>query len=155
MKNILYICMLCSPMICCNNYTDNQESTSTDTHLPTSMTSPSEDHPEDLEVGYTSVSAIYKSCAVYAGATDYYFINEDGEGLNFRITNTDGYTEEEITELKVKDSLSGTDILMREQMTALSEGNEGPPGANPDLIDREFSLIYNESKKLVEVRLSD
>lgn len=154
MKYLLYICLSYSLLICCN-FNNSQEPVSTDTSLPATTPSPTEDNSKDLEVGYTSVSVIYKSCAVYAGATDYYFINEDGEGLNFRITNTDGLSEEEIDALKAKDSLSGLDIQLHEQMTALQEGEEGPPGANPDLIDKKFKLIYNERKKLVKVQLDN
>ncbi len=155
MKYLLYTCLTYSLLICCNNNSNPQEPLSTDPNLPASTPSPTEDNSIDLEVGYTSVSAIYKSCAVYAGATDYYFINDNGEGLNFRITNTDGLSEEEINVLKTKDSLSGLDILMNEQMIAQTEGEEGPPGANPDLIDKKFKLIYNERKKLVKVQLDN
>jgi len=155
-KNILLICLFATILIACENTSVNSESTNGN-EPDTSVVSPKPEvteNPDKLPAGYTTIIATYKSCAVYAGATDYYFIKEDGEGLDFRISNTDGFSEEEIAEMKLENSLEGFDIKLQEQMIDGNEEIEGPPGANPSLIDKKFELIHNEEGNLVEVKLA-
>jgi hypothetical protein len=157
MKHILFICLFATLFIACEDTSVNSNPTA-ENETDTSAVSPEPEVTEDpdkLPAGYTTIIATYKSCAVYAGATDYYFIKEDGEGLDFRISNTDGLSEEEITEMKSVNALEGFDIKLQEQMIDGSEDVEGPPGANPSFIDQKFQLIYNEKENLVEVKLAD
>lgn len=154
MKNYIFLYLIFSLLVACGGSTIENENTDTSDISPsTNMSAPDEIISEDLPLGYSSVIAVYKSCAVYTGATDYYFIKEDGQGVNFRIANTEGLSEDEIENLKSKDSLGGINIHLKEQMIDKNKKIEGPPGANPELIDKKFYLIYNESGKLVEVKL--
>ncbi|MDC0230737.1 hypothetical protein OAK19_02135 [Aureispira] len=152
MKNYLSLFLIFSLMAACTGATNETTETS-DKDPSTNMTTPDEVISEDLPLGFRSVIAVYKSCAVYTGATDYFFIKEDGQGVNFRIANTEGLSEEEINNLKSKDSLEGINIHLEHQMIDKNNKLEGPPGANPKFIDKKFYLIYNESGKLVEVKL--
>ena len=154
MKNYIFLYLIFSLLVACEGSTiENENADTSDTSSSTNMSSPDKIISEDLPLGFSSVIAVYKSCAVYTGATDYYFIKEDGQGVNFRIANTEGLSEEEIENLKSKDALGGINIHLEEQMIDKNNEIEGSPGANPELIDKKFYLIYNESGKLAEVKL--
>jgi len=78
--------------------------------------------------------ATYQSATVYAASTDYYFKGKDGKMIEFRVSNLPGKNE-----IELPSNLLESDV------------SEGPPGANPDLVGKEFKLIYDNKEELVRV----
>jgi hypothetical protein len=92
---------------------------------PTSNDSP--------EAEIRTTTALYESCTVYAGATDYYFKTDDGRMMQFR--NSNFPDEKKAVEVSV-------DLIDR-------EAGDGPPGANPEWVGRTFLLTLNEKDEIV------
>lgn len=88
------------------------------------------------DAGEETLVATYRSATVYAAATDYFFEDAAGQPIDFRVSNL---PEEQDVDLP-PDMLDSTTV-------------EGPPGANPDLVGREFVLVYNDERLLVRVEI--
>lgn len=82
----------------------------------------------------------YESCAVYAGATDYVFSDQEGKRISVRVNHFD--------------NKKTANTIMPDNMLESGEDLEGPPGANPEMVGKSFKLIYDdESESVVEVVL--
>lgn len=84
----------------------------------------------------SQTEALYESAAVYAGKTEYRFFTEEGEAIMV----SDGNEEESHIKMSV-------DLLEND------EDLEGPPGAEPTLIGKKFTLVKDENDAVVEVNL--
>lgn len=134
--SILYACDIGGQGHAATTTTPNDTAT-----LPTETSQNSALPPETARIANIpkQKEVIFKSCAVYAASTDYYFEEENEGDIRIRVS----HLEEEKGE---------TETIVPENM--LVEGEEGPPGANPDLVGKKFVLIYGENEKVVEIRLS-
>lgn len=101
----------------------------------TDATDTSDAPTEEVAKG-SEIVALYESAAVYAGKTEYRFFTEEGEAIML----SDGNGEEAYIKMSV-------DLLEDE------EDLEGPPGAEPTLIGKKFTLIKDESDAVVEINL--
>jgi hypothetical protein len=100
--------------------------------LPQTTASPSSRNPVE-EQEYWTTTAVYESCTVYAGATDYYFKSQDGEMLKFRNSN-----------------LPQEEKAVKVSVDLVDPGpGEGPPGANPAWVGRTFLMTLNEKDEVV------
>lgn len=79
----------------------------------------------------------YQSATVYAGATDFYFKDIDGQIVEFRVSN-----------LPDPETIDLPDNMLDDAVV------EGPPEANPDLVGEEFLLIYDQDDHLIRVVLN-
>ncbi len=101
-----------------------------------SDTSDTADAPTEEVAKGSEIVALYESAAVYAGKTEYRFFTEDGEAILL----SDGNGEE----AHIKKSV---DLLEAD------EDLEGPPGAEPKLIGKQFTLVKDENDAVVEINL--
>ena len=102
----------------------------------TSESKATTDAPEEEVTKGSQTEALYESAAVYAGKTEYRFFTEDGEAVMI----SDGNGEESHIKMSV-------DLLEED------EDLEGPPGAEPTLIGKKFTLIKDENDAVVEINL--
>lgn len=84
----------------------------------------------------------YESCAVYAASNEYAFSDKKGEMILLMVSQLPEMKKEK--HVKVPDN-------MLESMEDL----EGPPGANPEMVGKEFLLIYDDNDQVIEIRLRD
>ncbi len=83
--------------------------------------------------------AKFVNATVYAGSTDYSFkIGE--EELTVRVSNI---PDEKDPGPKLPETLLE------------SNPKEGPPGPNPEMVGKNFDLIYNDKGDLLEIKLSE
>ncbi len=80
-------------------------------------------------------AAKYVSASVYAGSTDYEFTDTDGKQIMIRLSNID--------------TLENT--IMPDNMLEPTDGIEGPPGANPKMVGRNFTIEQNPEGKYTRV----
>lgn len=78
----------------------------------------------------------YESATVYAGSTDYFFKNEKGETVKFRVSN-----------------LEENPIVSVPANFLEMEVEEGPPGANPDLVGKKVRVTYGADNQIQKVRI--
>ncbi len=112
-------------IVACNN----QKSTTEDETAFTESVTPEEHDPAGETV--TFVNAV-----VYAGSTDYIFESESGEEITVRVSNI---PEE------------GEFVPVIPEGLLETGGEEGPPGANPAMVGKKFTLIRNEPGEVIEV----
>ncbi len=96
---------------------------------------------DDLKPEKTTVKIeemIYESATVYAGSTDYFFKNNMGEMVKFRVSNM-----EENPKIKLPVNLLEPNV------------EEGPPGANPALVGKKMQIIFGTDNQLQEIKLVD
>lgn len=84
----------------------------------------------------------YESCAVYAASNEYRFSEKDGNMILVMVS--------QLPEEKKKKP-----VIVPDNMLESTEGLEGPPGANPEMVGKEFILIYDENDEVTEIRLMD
>lgn len=94
------------------------------------------DATEEEAAQGSEIVALYESAAVYAGKTEYRFFTEEGEAILLSEGN-----EEEAHIKKSVDLLEADEEL------------EGPPGAEPKLIGKQFTLVKDENDAVVEIKL--
>ncbi len=90
--------------------------------------------PNEIEEQGRSVAVTYRSATVYAGSTDFYFENDDGEIIEFRVSNL-----QDEQKIELPDDMLESGVL------------DGPPGANPDLVGEDFMLLYDDRGELIRV----
>ncbi len=78
----------------------------------------------------------YESATVYAGSTDYYFSDNKGEKFHIRISNMP--QEKEII-VKIPEGMLETEAV------------EGPPGANPNMLGKQFQVKRNDAGEIIEI----
>lgn len=149
MKNTLYILFASLTLASCGN-TGTTDTTTTDS----TATTVTIDTPTTVQQKGTSIVAVFNNCVLYTGKTDYYFTKENGEKIEFAVPNVDGFTKEEIAEMRA-DGMTEMDIKFTESMLDPSEDLEGIPGANPALVGKKFLLVYDEKGALLEVKLNN
>jgi len=88
------------------------------------------------------VEAIYQNCTVYASTTMFFFKTAQGDSIEVSILNKG--MEEAALSAKVPDNLVED-----------SEGLEGLPGANPEMVGKKFRILYNEKGEVTEVQLAE
>ena len=86
------------------------------------------------------IIAIYQSCAVYTGSTQYFFISEKGDSILFSVLNK-ALADGETFIAKVPDNLIDDDPNI-----------EGVPGENPKMVGKKFKIIYNQAGEVIEVK---
>lgn len=86
------------------------------------------------------IIAVYQSCAVYAGSTQYFFISEKGDSILFSVLNK-ALADGETFIAKVPDNLIDDDPNI-----------EGVPGENPKMVGKKFKIIYNSTGEVIEVK---
>ena len=145
MKNTLYILLASLSLASCGNTGTTDTTTADSTATTVTIETPT------TEKG-TSVVAVFDDCTMYTGKTDYYFTKENGEKIEFAVPNVDGFTKEEIAEMRANGTTE-IDIKFTEAMLDPSEDLEGIPGANPALVGKKFLLVYDEKGVLLEVKL--
>ena len=79
----------------------------------------------------------YESAAVYAGKTEYAFLDGNGKQQLISVSN-----EENVSKIKMPDNMLEDD-----------ENLEGPPGANPEMVGKSFEFVFDQSGNMIEVRL--
>jgi len=89
-----------------------------------------------------SQEATYLNCAVYASSTSFYFKSTQGDTIQFSVLN-EGEIEAE-TSAKVPKGLieDGKDL-------------EGLPGANPEMVGKKFTIIFDKEGQVIEVKKLD
>jgi len=80
---------------------------------------------------------IYESATVYAAATDYFFRNKKGESIKIRISDLD-----ENPAVSLPANLLETDV------------EEGPPGANPDIVGKKMRVTYGADNQIKKIRMA-
>lgn len=106
------------------------KSIATSTPTPKPSATPSESGERQ------SIIAVYDSCTVYAGATDFYFKTDSDDLIQFRNSNLP--EDEQSVELTV-------------DLVDTSNSTEGPPGANPEWVGRRFELTLDDTGEVVSV----
>lgn len=86
------------------------------------------------------IIAVYKSCAVYAGSTQYFFISEKGDSILFSVLNK-ALDDGETFIAKVPENLIDDDPNI-----------EGVPCENPKMVGKKFKIIYNQAGEVIEVK---
>ncbi len=86
------------------------------------------------------IIAIYKSCTVYTGSTQYFFISEKGDSILFSVLNK-ALADGETLIAKVPENLIDNDPNI-----------EGVPGENPKMVGKKFTIIYNQAGEVIEVK---
>ncbi len=81
------------------------------------------------------VRARYATATVYAAATDYRFITDDGEEIMIRVSHLETEGNPEIT------------VNLIEVMEEL----DGPPGADPQLVGKYFKLHLDAEGKYTKI----
>ncbi len=94
-----------------------------------------------LPKNHTQEIVAYQGATVYAGATDYYFTDRNGETVSFRVSN-----------IPIEERPGETDILLPNDLLDPSEIIEGPPGPNPAKVGTSYLLIKNEKAEILELR---
>ena len=86
------------------------------------------------------IIAVYQSCAVYTGSTQYFFISEKGDSILFSVLNK-VFADGETFIAKVPENLIDDDPNI-----------EGVPGENPKMVGKKFKIIYNQAGEVIEVK---
>lgn len=86
------------------------------------------------------IIAVYQSCAVYTGSTQYFFISEKGDSILFSVLNK-ALADGETFIAKVPENLIDNDPNI-----------EGVPGENPKMVGKKFKIIYNQAGEVIEVK---
>lgn len=89
--------------------------------------------PEKPTIIYEEMT--YESATVYAAATDYFFKNGKGEMVKVRVNNL-----EENPKVSVPANFLETGV------------EEGPPGANPDLVGKKMRVTYGPDSQIQKIR---
>lgn len=129
MKNYTFFLLITLFAFSCSNPTAQKESNQENTEMTAEEVS-DDDHKSEI--------LIYQSATVYAGATDYYFKDQSGTSVEIRVNNL---PEEQTFNVPA----------------GLLESNveEGPPGANPEMIGKSFEIIYDNTGKVIAIRKVD
>ncbi|MCU0447781.1 MAG: hypothetical protein MUE85_23015 [Microscillaceae bacterium] len=87
-----------------------------------------------------TVEAIYQNCTVYTGSVDYFFVTEQKDTIKVNV---------------LKKELADAETLIAKVPDNLIEDTknlEGLPGANPQMVGKRFSLIYNDQNEVIEIK---
>lgn len=81
--------------------------------------------------------ATYENASVYAASTEYVFQSEEGKRIFVRHNQ---FPEKGIP-----------NPIIPENMLESGEDIEGPPGANPDMVGKQFVIVYKEHGEILGV----
>lgn len=130
-QRLFYPCILCVFLILsCQNKPGPISSTPT-TNVPNtgSVT------PEKKAIKIEEMT--YESATVYAASTDYFFKNGKGEVVKIRISDL-----EENPKVSLPTNLLEVNI------------EEGPPGANPDMVGKKMRVTYGADNQIQKIRIA-
>jgi hypothetical protein len=86
------------------------------------------------------IEAIYKSCTVYTGSTQYFFQTEKGDTITVSVLNA-ALADGETLIAKVPDNLIDNNPDL-----------EGVAGENPKMVGKKFKIIYNANGEVTEIK---
>ncbi len=133
--NLLFIAFLfCFCTSCSDSKVNDTETPKQETLAsPPELATP-QPPAQDLPIS-TYIRVKYISATVYASATDYKFIADDGQEITIRVSGEEGAINPTIPD----------------NMLEPGEDLEGPPGANPEMVGRFMSIEQDPSGKYLRV----
>ncbi len=88
----------------------------------------------------TEIVAVYQSCTVYTGSTQYFFQSEKGDTIAVSVLNKE-LADDETLIAKVPDELIDNNPNL-----------EGVAGENPKMVGKKFKIVYNPKGEVIEVK---
>lgn len=132
-SNLLFLALCLSLSLSCTNSEapKTEEPATTEAPVP-----PTEQTTIPAGLPLTSmIRAKYVSAAVYAAATDYVFVQDDGQQITIRVSDEEGAENPEVPAILLE---SGEDL-------------DGPPGANPAMVGKYLTIEQDGSGNYVRV----